>query len=70
MTTVIFNGATYPVEFAGFDRKTYKHEKGCLAYSEPGPNLVGPCQCGAIDRADKWYSFKVPAEKPATGDQA
>lgn len=70
MTTVIFNGATYPVEFAGYDRQTYKHARGCLAYSEHHQGgLPGACcQCAAMDRADKWFQFKVPAAKPTTGD--
>lgn len=55
----VVDGKNYPLEFAGYDRDTYKHLEGCLAFG----NRSGPCQCGAIDRADKWYAVKVPAQR-------
>lgn len=54
----MIEGVKYPIDFGGYDRATYKHVKGCLAENQFGS---GPCICGAIDRADKWYVVKVPA---------
>lgn len=56
------DGKRYPIKFAGYDRDTFKHLEGCLAYSswhqggEPGQC----CQCGAIERAIKIYVVEVP----------
>lgn len=64
----MIGGVRYPIKFEGYDRETYKHERGCLAYDN-GPrssSLAGPpCQCGAMERADKWYSVKVPGQSPS-----
>lgn len=51
------NGKEYPLEFAGYDRASYQHTDGCLHKADPRM----PCQCGAADRADRWYQVKLPA---------
>lgn len=57
----MIGGQRYSVKFAGYDRATYRHLEGCLAFSpmypagEPGQ----ACQCGAAERATKVYTVEV-----------
>lgn len=62
----IIDGKEYELEFAGYDRATYSHREGCLAFG----NSQGPCQCGAIDRADVWYNVKLPSKESHSAGEA
>lgn len=47
------------LEFSGYDRATYKHREGCLALSHGEAMTGSVCQCGAVERADRWYQIKL-----------
>jgi hypothetical protein len=64
----MIGGKRYPIRFAGYDQHSFSHRAGCLAHNF-GP---GPCQCGAHERAGRWYAVKIEPvatdptpEKPA-----
>lgn len=63
----MIGGTRYPIKFEGYDRHSYSHRPGCLAYNMGS----GPCQCGAAERAGRWYSAHVEG-KPvsASGSQS
>lgn len=62
------DGKEYELEFAGYDRATYRHLEGCLVHpGNPESRYGAPCQCGAADRADRWYQVKLPAAAPGDG---
>lgn len=54
------DGKEYELEFAGYDRATYRHADGCLAQVGGGP-----CQCGATERAERWFQVKLPSRAAA-----
>jgi hypothetical protein len=53
----MIGGKRYPVKFEGYDRHTYSHLAGCLAYNFGG----GPCQCGVAERAGRVFGVHIPS---------
>jgi hypothetical protein len=45
-----------------YDRASYRHKEGCLAYlpNEPAGDRNQACQCGAAERATKVYYVEIP----------
>lgn len=59
----MIDGKRYPIQFAGYDRDTYRHVEGCLAFLSERD----ACQCGASDRAKRFYVAELPPVS-ASGD--